>query len=327
MVLTKVKSPLVLKEVETPRPGPFQVLIKVATCGICRTDLHVVDGELENANLPLIPGHQIIGRIIECGDKVETSMVGEIVGVPWLGGSCGHCEYCLNQQENLCDKACYTGYQFNGGFAEYCLADFRYIFPIPPGYSPLQAAPLLCAGLIGFRSYQKVGNGVNLGFYGFGAAAHILTQVACYENKKVFAFTKKNDNKSQDFARTLGAYWAGDIEQSPPELLDAAIIFAPVGSLIPAALKRLKKGGRIICAGIHMSDIPAFEYKYLWGERRIESVANLTRRDGELFLTLAPKIPIKTVVNQYSLEDTNKALDDLRLGNFEGAAVIVVDAS
>jgi alcohol dehydrogenase, propanol-preferring len=324
MVLNQLQTPLVLQEVELPKPKPTEVLLEVLSCGICRTDLHVIDGELDNIPLPLIPGHQIIGRIASCGAKVISYEIGQIVGLPWLGSSCGVCQYCLNRQENLCDNARYTGYQQNGGFAEFCVADFRYIFSIPQGYSPTQAAPLLCAGLIGYRAYRKVGDAIRLGVYGFGAAAHILTQVACFENKKIYAFTKTHDIKGQHFAKSLGAVWAGDSSQNPPTKLDGAILFAPVGELVPKALRDIKKGAKVICAGIHMTDIPSFPYHILWGERVLESVANLTREDGELFLALAPRIPIHTVVNEYALTEVNEALDDLRHGRFNGAAVIKI---
>lgn len=323
MVLQQKKHPLILEELPVPVPKKGQVLIKVNACGICRTDLHVVDGELEHPKLPLIPGHQIVGIIEKKGHG--TSLVeGTRVGVPWLGGSCGHCEYCLVGGENLCDNAVYTGYQVNGGFAEYCVANEKFCFPLPESYPDLQAAPLLCAGLIGYRALRMAGAGTNLGFYGFGAAAHILTQVACYQHRNVYAFTRKNDSKTQDFAKSLGAVWAGDSDQKPPEPLDAAIIFAPEGPLVPTALRAVRKGGIVICAGIHMSDIPSFPYSILWEERSIKSVANLTRRDGDEFLALAPKIPVKTSVTVYPLEKANEALDDLRHGRFSGAAVIQV---
>lgn len=323
MVLHQVGQPLKLETTPQPEPTAEQVLIKVAACGICRTDLHVVDGELDQPKLPLIPGHQIVGYVETAGSDVHQFKSGDRVGVPWLGGSCGKCEYCSRQQENLCDHATYTGYQQNGGFAEYCVARASYCFPIPPGFDDIQAAPLLCAGLIGHRAHRMAGNGRDLGIYGFGAAAHILTQVACRQGQKVYAFTRAGDTTAQEFARSLGAVWAGSSEQPPPVPLDAAIIFAPVGKLVPLALSAVKKGGKVVCGGIHMSDIPHFAYELLWGERSICSVANLTRRDGEEFLPLAAAIPIRTEVHQYSLVDTNKALDDLRHGRFTGAAVIV----
>jgi len=311
-------------EVAAPSAQPHQVLIQVHTCGVCRTDLHVVDGELTEPKLPLIPGHQIVGTIAEVGAEVDQFKRGDRVGVPWLGGSCGKCDYCRSGRENLCDKSCYTGYQFDGGFAEQCVADQSFCFPIPSGYPDLQAAPLLCAGLIGYRSLRMTGDAHRLGFYGFGAAAHILIQVARYQKREVYAFTRRGDDKGMAFARELGAVWAGDSEQTPPAELDAAIIFAPVGALVPIALRAVRKGGAVVCAGIHMSDIPSFPYSILWGERQIRSVANLTRRDGEEFLALAPEVPVKTEVHPYPLEKVNEALDDLRHGRFTGAAVIGV---
>ncbi len=300
------------------------MLIRVHACGVCRTDLHVVDGELNEPNLPIIPGHQIIGVVEEARLGNGAFKPGDRVGVPWLGWSCGKCEFCLSGRENLCDNAKYTGYHINGGFAEYCVADERFCFPVPPAYPDLQAAPLLCAGLIGFRALRMAGDGQRVGFYGFGASAHILLQVAAYQKRDVYAFTRSGDRESQAFAQRLGAKWTGGSEEMPPEALDAAIIFAPVGSLVPQALRAVKKGGVVVCAGIHMSDIPAFPYSILWGERRIQSVANLTRRDGEEFLALAPKIPVKTEVNPYPLERANEALEDLRHGRLTGAAVITL---
>lgn len=325
MILEKPGTLLRLTELADPTPKPHQVLIRVSACGVCRTDLHVVDGDLTEAKLPVVPGHQIVGRIEQIGSAVSALRPGDRVGVPWLGGSCGHCDYCQSGQENLCDQSKYTGYQMDGGLAERCVADERFCFPIPEGYPDLQAAPLLCAGLIGYRSLRMAGDGKRLGFYGFGAAAHILIQVAHYQKREVFAFTREGDSESQAFALKLGAKWAGKSEDSPPELLDAAIIFAPVGSLVPAALRAVRKGGTVVCAGIHMSDIPSFPYSILWGERVVRSVANLTRRDGEEFLALAPKVPVKTVAHPYPLERANEALGDLRAGRFTGAAVIVVD--
>lgn len=323
MVLAQPQQPLQLCDVEKPEPGPGQVQLRVLACGVCRTDLHVVDGELTQPKLPLIPGHQIVGEISALGAGVARWRVGQRVGVPWLGGSCGGCRFCSSGRENLCDHAKYTGYQLDGGFAEYAVAAADYCFPIPDGYSAQQAAPLLCAGLIGYRAYCMAGDGSVLGLYGFGAAAHILIQIACSEGRRVFAFTREGDAAAQQFARELGASWAGDAGLDPPELLDAAIIFAPAGELVPEALRVVNKGGRVICAGIHMSEIPAFSYDLLWGERSICSVANLTRRDGEEFLPLAAALPVKTEVHVYPLAEANRALDDLRHGRFTGAAVVV----
>ncbi len=325
MVLKKQKKPLELQEVSRPIPHSGQILIKVNACGVCRTDLHVVDGDLKKPRLPLIPGHQIVGIVKDTTGLSGKIKRGDRVGVPWLGYSCGKCKFCLTGQENLCDNARYTGYQINGGFAEYCVADERFCFPIPKDYPDLQAAPLLCAGLIGYRSLRMTDDAKKLGFYGFGASAHILIQVAKYQRKEVYAFTRKGDTRSRKFALGLGAVWAGDSEQAPPRKLDAAIIFAPVGTLVPAALKAIDKGGTVVCAGIHMSDIPSFPYSILWEERRIVSVANLTRKDGEEFMALAPKVPVKTEVHPYPLERANEALDDLRAGRFDGAAVITID--
>lgn len=327
MILDQVGQPLRMSNVPEPTVGPADVLITVHTCGVCRTDLHVVDGDLTEPKLPLIPGHQIVGIVADVGAEVDSFNVGDRVGVPWLGGSCQHCDYCLNDQENLCDESRYTGYQVDGGFAEKCVADQRFCFPIPSGYPDLQAAPLLCAGLIGYRSLRMAGDARRIGFYGFGAAAHILIQVARYQGREVYAFTREGDTEGQSFAQELGAAWAGSSDQAPPVPLDAAIIFAPVGELVPASLRAVRKGGIVVCAGIHMSDVPSFPYSILWGERQIRSVANLTRRDGEEFLALAPKVPIRTEVHPYPLEKANEALDDLRHGRFNGAAVIVVDSS
>lgn len=329
MVLEKQHQPLVLKEAARPECFSNQLLIKITACGVCRTDLHVVDGDLTEPKLPLIPGHQIVGAVLEMGSEVIGIRKGQRVGVPWLGSSCGHCFFCNKNQENLCDNARYTGYQINGGFAEYCVADAAFCFPLPNQYSDLQIAPLLCAGLIGYRAYKIAGGNdleecKKLGLYGFGAAAHILIQVALHQNQQVFAFTRQGDEAAQNFARRLGASWAGDSSQSPPGLLDAAIIFAPAGELVPIALKNVRKGGRVVCAGIHMSDIPSFPYADLWGEREVCSVANLTRQDGEEFLPMAARLGITTEVHPYPLEDANKALDDLREGRFIGAAVITL---
>lgn len=324
MVLTQPRTPLQLQCVPVPQPAPNQVQVRVFACGVCRTDLHVVDGELPKPKLPLIPGHQIVGEITGLGAQVTRWPIGQRVGIPWLSDSCGSCRYCRSGNENLCDEARYTGYQFDGGFAEYAVASEDYCFAIAPQYDAVQAAPLLCAGLIGYRAYRLAGENIEaLGLYGFGAAAHILIQVARHDGKRVLAFTRDGDIAAQQFALQLGAAWAGDSSAAPPELLDAAIIFAPAGELVPIALKAVRKGGRIVCAGIHMSDIPQFSYDLLWGERSICSVANLTRRDGELFLPLAAKIPVHTHVTPYTLAQTNQALDDLRSGKINGAAVIV----
>jgi len=325
MIRDKPGTLLLMTDIPEPYPGPGQVLIHVRACGVCRTDLHVVDGDLTEPKLPIIPGHQIVGDVVGTGEGVKQFSLGDRVGVPWLGGSCGHCRYCRSGRENLCDEARYTGYQIDGGFAELCVADEQFCFPIPKGYPDLQAAPLLCAGLIGYRAYGMTGDALRLGFYGFGAAAHILIQVARYQNREVYAFTRSGDDEGQAFARRLGAVWAGSSEEPPPELLDAAIIFAPVGSLVPAALRAVAKGGMVVCAGIYMSDIPSFPYSILWEERVIRSVANLTRQDGEEFLALAPKVPVRTEVHPYPLEKANDALNDLREGRFNGAAVIVID--
>lgn len=322
MVLHTIGEPMELRDLPRPQPTNNQLQLKVHTCGICRTDLHIIDGELEKPELPLILGHQIVGTVTNTGDSVSDFEVGDKVGVPWLGYTCGECEFCRDDRENLCDKARFTGYNINGGFAEYTVADAHFCFPIPHEYPGRQAAPLLCAGLIGYRSLRKTGDAQRLGFYGFGSAAHILTQVALHQNKEVLAFTRPGDQEGQQFARSLGASWTGGSETLPPKKLDAAIIFAPVGKLVPQALKAVKKGGKVICAGIHMSDIPSFPYKDLWEERSIESVANLTRCDGIDFMQLAPKVPVQTNVTTYPLEKANEALNDLRAGNFEGSAVL-----
>jgi len=323
MVLGAQRSELRATRIPRPTPGPGEVLLRVRACGICRTDLHVVDGDLREPTLPLIPGHQIVGEVVAPGAGVTTFQAGDRVGVPWLGGSCGHCWFCRHEKENLCDAARYTGYQINGGFAEFTVADAAYCFPIPARYSDTEAAPLLCAGLIGYRAYRLVETCGAIGLYGFGAAAHILIQVARHRGQSVYAFTRTGDREAQDFARALGAIWAGGSEQRAPAPLDGAIIFAPAGELVPRALQSVRKGGRVVCAGIHMSDIPAFPYDILWGERELCSVANLTRRDGEEFLPLAAQIPVTTTVHTYPLEQANRALDDLRHGRFSGAAVLV----
>ncbi len=324
MILEQVGKPLQLREISPPTPREGQLLIKVRTCGLCRTDLHVVDGDLKHPRLPLIPGHQIVGEVADISRGGGKFLKGTRVGIPWLGGSCGQCKFCKSGRENLCDNALYTGYQIDGGFAEYCTADERFCIPLPKNYPDLQAAPLLCAGLIGYRALRMTGEAKRLGFYGFGASAHILIQVARYQKREVYAFTREGDISGQGFAKKLGAVWAGFSTETPPHPLDAAIIFAPVGELVPLALKAVDKGGIVVCAGIHMSDIPSFSYSLLWEERIIRSVANLTRQDGEEFMALAPLVPVQTEVTAYPLEKANQALDDLRHGRFHGAAVIAV---
>ena len=324
MVLVKAKTPLQWLEVPIPEPGPGQVLIEVEACGVCRTDLHVYDGELTHPHLPLILGHQIVGTIVKLGENCHRFSVGERVGVPWLGKSCGHCPYCQAGNENLCDEGVYMGYQLNGGFAEYCTAYEEYIFPIPAHYSSLHAAPLLCAGLIGYRTLRLAGAGKRLGFYGFGAAAHILIQVAVYQKREVYAFTREGDAKGQAFAKSLGAVWAGSSLESPPVPLDATLIFAPAGELVPVALKAVKKGGSVVCAGIYMSDIPSFPYSLLYGERMIRSVTNLTREDGREFFEIANKAKIETMINVYPLEQANEAMNDLKKGKLTGSAVLQI---
>ncbi|TBR60252.1 zinc-binding alcohol dehydrogenase family protein [Mastigocladus laminosus UU774] len=326
MLLEAPRQPLRLVDLPVPKPNPEQVLIRVHACAVCRTDLHIVDGELTHPKLPLIPGHQIVGIVEAVGERVEKFQLGDRVGVPWLGYTCGQCRYCVSGRENLCDYAKFTGYNLDGGYAEYTVADNRFCFFIPEGYPDLQAAPLLCGGLIGYRAYRMAGNAVEkLGFYGFGSAAHILNQLARYHGRQVFAFTRAGDTQGQEFARQLGAVWTGSSDELPPEPLDAAIIFAPVGKLVPAALRAIAKGGVVVCAGIHMSEIPAFPYEILWEERVLRSVANLTRQDGEEFLALAPQVPIRTQVNLFDLSEANEALDALRTGKIEGSAVLVVD--
>ena len=325
MVLDSPRSSLRKSSLPIPRPGRRKVLIKISACAVCRTDLHVVDGELPHPKLPLVPGHEIIGKVIECGEEVDSVRVGDRVGVPWLGWTCGECDFCRTERENLCDRAKFTGYTLDGGYAEFTLADARFCFPIPEGYSDAEAAPLLCAGLIGYRSLRKAGGAKQLGIYGFGAAAHIVAQVARHQGSTLFAFTRTGDLVAQEFAKSLGAVWAGDSDATPPEKLDAAIIFAPVGPLVPQALKAVNKGGTVVCAGIHMSDIPSFPYELLWQERSICSVANLTRRDGEEFLKLAPQVPVRTEIKTYPLTEANEALSDLRSGKLQGAAVLVMD--
>jgi propanol-preferring alcohol dehydrogenase len=322
MVLERQRQPLQLAELPEPTPAPGQVLLDVRACGVCRTDLHILDGDLTEPKLPLVPGHQIVGVVRAAGEGAERFGPGDRVGVPWLGWTDGECRYCRSGRENLCDNAKFTGYDLDGGYAEAAVADERFCFPIPEGYPDLQAAPLLCAGLIGYRALRLVGEAELIGFYGFGAAAHILCQVAVHEGRRVFAFTREGDTETQAFARKLGAEWAGGSEEVPPEPLDGAIVFAPVGALMTAALRVSAKGARIISAGIHMSDIPSFPYADLWEERVLGSVANLTRQDGEEFIALAPQVPVQTEVSIYPLEEANQALDDLRAGRFRGAAVL-----
>ncbi|MGH7722215.1 MAG: zinc-dependent alcohol dehydrogenase family protein [Candidatus Dormibacteria bacterium] len=324
MVLTAARTRLQARDAPEPAAGPGQVLLDVSACGICRTDLHVVDGELAEPRLPLIPGHQIIGTVAAVGPGVEQVTVGDRVGVPWLGWTCGECRYCRSGRENLCGSAQFTGYNRDGGFAERCIADHRFCLQVPPGYPDVQAAPLLCAGLIGYRSLRAAGDAERLGLYGFGAAAHIVIQVARHEGRRIFALTRDGDQAAQRFAMQLGAEWAGDALRGAPEELDAAIIFAPVGELVPAALRATARGGIVVCAGIHMSDIPSFPYSILWQERTLRSVANLTRRDGEEFLQLAPRIPVNTQTQSYPLDQANLALDHLRRGEVRGAAVLRV---
>jgi propanol-preferring alcohol dehydrogenase len=325
MILDSPGNPLRAAEVPDPEPGVEQVLLRVHTCAVCRTDLHLVDGELPDPKLPLIPGHQIVGTVEKVGGRVDRFAAGDRIGVPWLGYTDGACRYCLTDRENLCDNARFTGYQLDGGYAGYAVADHRFCFPIPEGYPDLQAAPLLCAGLIGYRSLRAAGDAERLGLYGFGASAHVIIQVAVHQGRKVFAFTRDGDEGGQGFACELGAAWAGGSSVSPPEELDAAIIFAPVGALVPVALRAVTKGGVVVCAGIHMSDITSFPYELLWGERSVRSVANLTRRDGEEFLALVLEVPVHTEVVPFPLEEANEALKALREGKIRGAAVLVVD--
>jgi propanol-preferring alcohol dehydrogenase len=321
MVLERQREPLRLAELAEPEPEPGQVLLEVAACGICRTDLHIVDGELTEPKLPLVPGHQIVARVAGGGERF---VPGQRVGVPWLGWTDGTCRYCRSGRENLCDRARFTGYDIDGGYAERTVADERFCFPLPDGYEDLQAAPLLCAGLIGHRTLRLTGDGERLGIYGFGAAAHIVCQVARHEGRRVFAFTRADDEGTQAFAMELGAEWAGDALSPPPEELDAALIFAPAGELVPAALRAVAKGGTVVCGGIHMSDIPSMPYELLWGERVLRSVANLTRADAEEFLELAPRVPVRTEVETFPLEQANEALDRVRSGNLRGAAVLLL---
>ena len=323
MVLHELRAPLVLEERPAPLPAPGEIRVMVEACAVCRTDLHVVDGDLPHPKLPIVPGHEIVGRVEVLGDGVPSLIVGERVGVPWLGHTCRHCPYCASGRENLCDVPVFAGYTRDGGFASHVVADAAYAFPLPDTGDPIALAPLLCAGLIGWRSLATAGPGETIGIFGFGAAAHIITQVCTWQGRRVLAFTRPGDSAAQDFARSLGAVWAGGSDQDPPERLDAAIIFAPVGELVPIALQTVRKGGRVVCGGIHMSDIPQFPYRLLWEERQILSVANLTRQDAHNFLSIAPKAQVRTQTVHYPLEAANDALADLRAGRLQGAAVLV----
>lgn len=323
MQLEKIGAPLRLVDMPIPSPNPDQILIQIHACGVCRTDLHLIDGELPHPNLPIVPGHQIVGTVAKLGENVQLFKLGDRVGVPWLQGSCESCSYCLSGRQNLCDNALFTGYSVNGGYAEYCVANAAYTFPIPPHYSDIQAAPLLCAGLIGYRALKLAGPARHIGFYGFGASAHILAQVVRHRGGSVYAFTRPGDLATQQFAKSLGAVWAGGSDEKPPVPLDAAILFAPVGALVPTALRAVAKGGTVVSAGIHMSDIPSFPYSILWEERCLRSVANLTKEDGREFLAIAAEFPIKTHITTYPLEKANAALEDLRHGRFSGAAVLL----
>jgi propanol-preferring alcohol dehydrogenase len=323
MVLRARGAPLVLADLTMPEPGDEEVLIRVHACGVCRTDLHVADGDLTGGKLPIVPGHEVVGTVVRCGAKVNSCRNGERVGVPWLGYTCGTCEYCVRGEENLCARARFTGYDLDGGYAEYLVAHARYCLPIPDAYDDASAAPLLCAGLIGYRSLLAAGDARRVGLYGFGAAAHILAQVARFQGREVYAFTRPGDAEGQAFALNLGAVWAGGSDGAPPDELDAAIIFAPVGPLVVTALRAVRRGGTVVCAGIHMSDVPSFPYEYLWGERSIRSVANLTRKDGLDFLALAPRVALRTSVERHALADANLALSRLRGGHVTGAAVLL----
>lgn len=324
-VLSVLRRPLEAVTLPDPKPGSGELLVRVRSCGVCRTDLHLVDGELPAPKLPLILGHQVVGEVVQTGQGVRAFSKGDRVGIPWLGGSCSECRFCRSGRENLCDAARFTGYQVDGGFAQFAVAQAQFCFRIPEATPDLQAAPLLCAGLIGYRALCMTGEAKRIGFYGFGASAHILIQVARHQGREVLVFTRPGNSDSQDFAHKMGAAWVGGSDEAPPELLDAAILFAPVGELVPAALKAVDKGGVVVCAGIHMSDIPSFPYSLLWGERVVRSVANLTRQDGEEFLSLVPKVPVRTQVQAYPLERVNDALEDLRGGRLRGAAVVEVD--
>jgi len=324
MVLERVREPLRAVDLPVPVPGAGQVALAISACGICRTDLHIIDGELSEAALPIVPGHQIVGRVVATGEGVERFAIGDRVGVPWLGWACTECRYCQAGRENLCERARFTGYHVPGGYAEATSADARFCFALPAGYTDAHAAPLLCAGLIGFRALRLAGEAPRVGLYGVGAAAHLIAQVAVYQGRRVFAFTRPGDLVSQDFARSLGAVWAGGSDETPPEELDAAILFAPVGALVPAALRAVARGRRVVCAGIHMSDIPSFPYELLWGERSVASVANLTRADGEEFLRVAPLAGVQTQISTFPLTEANEALAALRAGRFQGAGVLVM---
>ncbi|SER21441.1 alcohol dehydrogenase, propanol-preferring [Solimonas aquatica] len=324
MVLQARGQPLVAQERPLPQPGPGQVLIEVAACGVCRTDLHLLDGELDPIAYPIVPGHQVVGRVLQLGAGVTQLRGGQRVGLPWLGHTCGHCVYCAHDEENLCEDARFTGWQRDGGYATHCLAEADYVLPLPEGYDDLAVAPLLCAGLIGYRALRFCAEARRIGFYGFGAAAHVIAQLARWQKREVYAFTRSGDSAAQQFARRLGAIWAGGSDEPSPEALDAAIIFAAAGELVPAALRAVRKGGRVVCGGIHMSDIPSFPYADLWGERSIQSVANLTRRDAREFLALAPQVPIHTQTRCYPLAQANQALADLRAGRLLGAAVLTM---
>ena len=337
MVLEEIGAPLALRDVPKPKAGRGQLLVRVSACGICRTDLHIVDGELPNPKLPLILGHQIVGRVEQIGESLKGQAnasaartsdfaIGDRIGIPWLGWTDGECPYCRSNRENLCDEGKFTGYNIDGGYAEFTIADARYCFPLPDEYDDVDLAPLLCAGMLGYRSYRKTGNAKRLGIYGFGNAAHLIAQVALYEKKEIYAFTRPDDVAGQQEAHSLGAVWAGGSDEPPPERLDAAIIFAPVGGLVPAALHALAKGGVVVCGGIHMSDIPSFPYVDLWQERVITSVANLTRRDGDEFLKIAPRVPVKTKVEIFPLEEANTALEQLRTGKLSGNAVLKISS-
>jgi propanol-preferring alcohol dehydrogenase len=324
MMLVEYGQPLVMRERALPVPRPGEIRVRIGACGVCRTDLHVVDGELPKVPLPLVPGHEIVGNVEEIGTGVTGFELGQRIGIPWLGHTCGQCAYCLSGHENLCDRPLFTGYTRDGGYATHAIADARYAFALTGGKSDEYLAPLLCAGLIGWRSLRIAGDAKRLGLYGFGAAAHIVAQVAKWEGRRIFAFTRKGDTESQGFALRLGAEWAGPSDEPPPEQLDAAIIYAPIGTLVPQALKAVRKGGRVVCAGIHMSEIPSFPYRLLWEERQVVSVANLTRDDGDSFFRLVPEMGIETTVSAYPLAEANQALSDLRQGRLRGAAVLTI---